>query len=153
VPRGSLIDRTRAVRIVLRYMRSDVHLAKLSYEFLPLCNNSIQPFSTNVVKLHRQLAAVSIRQRQIKILATINFRVAEVVYSIDEFPDDDLLWRIEWVAGVGYNANVPSDLWYAIIPSSRFQPMLLISTTCHGIHSPENIKSVTKSQVSAMAAN
>ena len=23
------------------------------------------------------------------------------------FPDDDLLWRIEWVAGVGYNANVP----------------------------------------------
>ncbi len=35
--------------------------------------------------------------------------MAEVVYAIDEFPDDDLLWRIEWVAGVGYNANVPSD--------------------------------------------
>jgi hypothetical protein len=35
--------------------------------------------------------------------------MVEAVYAIDEFPDDDLLWRIEWVAGVGYNANVPSD--------------------------------------------
>jgi hypothetical protein len=80
VPRGSLIDRTRAVRIVLRFMRSDVQLAKLSYEFLPLCNNSIQPFSTNVVTLHRQLAAVSIRQRQIKILATIKARSRSLVH-------------------------------------------------------------------------
>jgi len=35
--------------------------------------------------------------------------MGEAVYAIDEFPDDDLLWRIDWVAGVGYNTNVPSD--------------------------------------------
>jgi hypothetical protein len=31
------------------------------------------------------------------------------VYAIDEFPNDDLLWRIEWIGGVGYNTSVPSD--------------------------------------------
>ena len=31
------------------------------------------------------------------------------VYAVENFPDDDLLWRIEWIGGVGYNANVPSD--------------------------------------------
>ena len=34
---------------------------------------------------------------------------AKVVYAIDDFPDDDLLWRIEWIGGVGYNTSVPSD--------------------------------------------
>src|SRR5271165_5475744 len=33
----------------------------------------------------------------------------EAVYAIDDFPDDDLLWRIEWIGGVGYNTSVPSD--------------------------------------------
>jgi hypothetical protein len=36
-------------------------------------------------------------------------RMAEAVYAIDDFPDDDLLWRIEWFGGVGYNTSVPSD--------------------------------------------
>ena len=31
------------------------------------------------------------------------------VYAINEFPDDDLLWRIEWIGGVGYNTSVPSE--------------------------------------------
>jgi hypothetical protein len=35
--------------------------------------------------------------------------VGEAVYAIDDFPDDDLLWRIEWIGGVGYNTSVPSD--------------------------------------------
>ena len=35
--------------------------------------------------------------------------MAEVVYAIEDFPDDDLLWRIEWIGGVGYNTSVPSD--------------------------------------------
>jgi hypothetical protein len=35
--------------------------------------------------------------------------VGEVVYAIDDFPDDDLLWRIEWIGGVGYNSSVPTD--------------------------------------------
>jgi hypothetical protein len=29
--------------------------------------------------------------------------VGEAVYAIDDFPDDDLLWQIEWIGGVGYN--------------------------------------------------
>jgi len=53
--------------------------------------------------------------------------VAEVVYAIDEFPDDDLLWRIEWVAGVGYNANVPSDplidVCLAQLPAGETNPL------------------------------
>jgi hypothetical protein len=35
--------------------------------------------------------------------------VGEAVYAIDDFPDDDLFWRIEWIGGVGYNSSVPSD--------------------------------------------
>jgi hypothetical protein len=35
--------------------------------------------------------------------------VEEAVYAVDAFPDDDLLWRIEWIGGVGYNASVPTD--------------------------------------------
>ena len=31
------------------------------------------------------------------------------VYAIDDFPGDDLRWRIEWIGGVGYNTSVPSD--------------------------------------------
>ena len=37
------------------------------------------------------------------------FRMAEPVYGIDDFPDDDSLWRVEWIGGVGYNTSVPSD--------------------------------------------
>ena len=33
--------------------------------------------------------------------------VGEAVYAIDNFPDDDLFWRIEWIGGVGYNTSVP----------------------------------------------
>ena len=33
--------------------------------------------------------------------------MGEAVYAIDDFPDDDLLWRIEWIGGVGYNTSVP----------------------------------------------
>jgi hypothetical protein len=35
--------------------------------------------------------------------------VGEAVYAIDDFPDDNLLWRIEWIGGAGYNTSVPSD--------------------------------------------
>jgi hypothetical protein len=31
------------------------------------------------------------------------------VYAIDEFPDDDLPWRIEWIGGLGYNTSVPGE--------------------------------------------
>ena len=24
------------------------------------------------------------------------------VYAIDEFPEEDLPWRIEWIGGIGY---------------------------------------------------
>src|SRR5271157_80352 len=35
--------------------------------------------------------------------------VGQSVYAIDGFPDDDLLWRIEWLGGVGYNTSLPSE--------------------------------------------
>jgi len=35
--------------------------------------------------------------------------MANAVYAIDDFPGDALLWRIEWIGGVGYNTSVPSD--------------------------------------------
>jgi hypothetical protein len=36
--------------------------------------------------------------------------MTEAVYAIEEFPDNDLLWRIEWLGGVSYNASAPSGL-------------------------------------------
>lgn len=35
--------------------------------------------------------------------------MGEAVYAIDDFPEDDFLWRIEWIGGVGYNTSAPSD--------------------------------------------
>jgi hypothetical protein len=36
------------------------------------------------------------------------------VYGIHHLPDDDLLWRIAWVDGVGDNTSVPIDTGSAI---------------------------------------
>jgi hypothetical protein len=38
-----------------------------------------------------------------------DLRRGNPVYAIDEFPDDDLPWCIEWIGGVGYNTSVPSE--------------------------------------------
>jgi hypothetical protein len=38
-----------------------------------------------------------------------DLRVGKPVYAVETFPDDDQLWRIEWIGGVGYDASVPSD--------------------------------------------
>jgi hypothetical protein len=35
-----------------------------------------------------------------------DLRMGNPVYAIDEFPDDELPWRIEWIGGVGYNTSV-----------------------------------------------
>ena len=35
--------------------------------------------------------------------------MGKTIYRIEEFPDDDRFWRIEWIGGIGYNATVPSD--------------------------------------------
>ena len=49
------------------------------------------------------------------------------VYAIDGFPDDDLLWRIEWLGGVGYNTSVPSepqiDVSLAQLPKGERNPL------------------------------
>jgi len=49
------------------------------------------------------------------------------VYAINEFPDDDLLWRIEWIGGVGYNTSVPSepriDVCLAQLPLGERNPL------------------------------
>ena len=51
----------------------------------------------------------------------------EAVYAIDAFPDDDLLWRIEWIGGVGHNMSVPSDplidVCLARIPDGETYPL------------------------------
>jgi hypothetical protein len=53
--------------------------------------------------------------------------VGEAVYAIDDFPDDDLLWRIEWIGGVGYNTSVPSDplmdVCMAQLPTGETNPL------------------------------
>ena len=46
--------------------------------------------------------------------------MGEAVYAIDDFPDDDLLWRIEWIGGVGYNTSVPSDPLMDVYDFFRF---------------------------------
>jgi hypothetical protein len=53
--------------------------------------------------------------------------VGESVYAIDGFPDDDRLWRIEWIGGVGYNTSVPSepqiDVSLAQLPKGEKNPL------------------------------
>ena len=53
--------------------------------------------------------------------------MAETVYAIDDFPGDDLLWRIEWLGGVGYSTSVPSDplidVCLAQLPAGEMNPL------------------------------
>jgi len=53
--------------------------------------------------------------------------MAEPFYAIDDFPDDDRLWRIEWIGGVGYNTSVPSepliDVSLAQFPKGERNPL------------------------------
>jgi hypothetical protein len=53
--------------------------------------------------------------------------VGHSVYAIDGFPDDDLLWRIEWLGGVGYNTSVSSepqiDVSLAQLPKGEKNPL------------------------------
>lgn len=53
--------------------------------------------------------------------------MGRAVYAIDGFPDDDLLWRIEWIGGVGYNMSVPSepqiDVSLAQLPTGEKNPL------------------------------
>ena len=53
--------------------------------------------------------------------------VGQSVYAIDGFPNDDLLWRIEWLGGVGYHMSVPSepqiDVSLARLPKGERNPL------------------------------
>jgi hypothetical protein len=53
--------------------------------------------------------------------------MADAIYAIDQFPDDELLWRIEWIGGVRYNSNVPSepliDVCLAQLPKGETNPL------------------------------
>jgi hypothetical protein len=53
--------------------------------------------------------------------------VGEAVYAIDDFPQDDHLWRIEWIGGIGYNASAPSDplidVCLAQLPDGETDPL------------------------------
>ena len=58
--------------------------------------------------------------------------VGQSVYAIHGFPNDDLLWRIEWLGGVGYNTSVPSepqiDVSLAQLPKGERNPRERAST-------------------------
>ena len=60
--------------------------------------------------------------------------MGEAVYAIDDFPADDLLWRIEWIGGVGYNTSVPSDplidVCLAQLPAGETNPLSAGSRSC-----------------------
>jgi hypothetical protein len=47
-----------------------------------------------------------------------DLRMGNPVYAIDEFPDDDLPWRIEWAGGVGYNKSVASKPRIDVLPGA-----------------------------------
>jgi hypothetical protein len=53
--------------------------------------------------------------------------VGEAVYAVDDFPQDDLLWRVEWIGGVVYNTSVPSDpqidVCLAQLPAGETNPL------------------------------
>ena len=53
--------------------------------------------------------------------------MAEAVYAIDDFPADDLLWRIEWIGGVARNPRVASDptvdVSLAPLPAGETNPL------------------------------
>jgi hypothetical protein len=62
-------------------------------------------------------------------LKTVGYalRMGNSVYAIDAFPDDVLLWRIEWIGGVGSNTSVPSepqiDICLAQLPLGEANPL------------------------------
>jgi hypothetical protein len=59
--------------------------------------------------------------------------VGKAIYAIDAFPEDDQLWRFDWIGGVRYNASVPSesliDICLAHLPSGEANPLIAKSRT------------------------
>src|ERR1700758_1659430 len=53
--------------------------------------------------------------------------MVNAVYAIDDFPGDALLWRIEWIGGVGYSTSVASDpqisICLAQLPAGQTDPL------------------------------
>ena len=53
--------------------------------------------------------------------------MGDAVYAIDAFPDDDFLWRIEWIGSLGYNTSAPSDplidVCLAQLPAGETNPL------------------------------
>jgi hypothetical protein len=52
--------------------------------------------------------------------------VVDAVYAIDAFPDHDLVWRIDWIGGIGYNVDAPSapslrSVWRGFPLASRIR--------------------------------
>ena len=69
--------------------------------------------------------------------------MGEAVYAIDDFPDDDLLWRIEWIGGVGYNTSVPSDplmdVCMAQLPAGETNPLSARSCSWMPVEDPGDL--------------
>jgi hypothetical protein len=60
-------------------------------------------------------------------------RMGARVYAIDAFPDDDSLWRIDWIGGVEHNMDAPSDplikVCLAQLPPDETNPLSAKSRT------------------------
>ena len=50
--------------------------------------------------------------------------MVNAVYAIDDFPGDALLWRIEWIGGVGHNTSDPQiSICLAQLPAGQTDPL------------------------------
>ena len=53
--------------------------------------------------------------------------MGDAIYAVDDFPANDVLWRIEWIGGVGYNPSVPSEplieIVLAQLPDGETNPL------------------------------
>src|ERR1700757_4700246 len=70
---------------------------------------------------------VSFQKHPLKTWIRLLSADVNAVYAIDDFPGDALLWRIEWIGGVGYNTSVPSDpqisICLAQLPAGQTDPL------------------------------
>ena len=93
------------------------------------CSRKIQAErSSAICEWQREWRGAAKVHRDHKLIGVgYDLAVGQAVYAIDDLPDDDLLWRIEWVGGVSFNASVPSDplmnVCLAQLPAGETNPL------------------------------
>ena len=83
-----------------------VVFAKLSANMATLCANGSASLCGEL-RGGRELRGQHVSfQKHLKDMDCAILRMVNAVYAIDDFSGDALLWRIEWIGGVGYNTSV-----------------------------------------------